>query len=44
VRQRAREARDAGRRLVESRDHADVLMREAEAAVVALRATLQRRA
>jgi hypothetical protein len=44
VRQRAREARDAGRRLVESRDHADVLMREAEAAVVALRATLQRTA
>jgi hypothetical protein len=48
VRQRAREARDAARRLVkygsELRDHADVLMREAEAAVAALRETMQRTA
>jgi galactokinase len=46
VRQRAREVRDAARRLVkhssELRDHADVLMREAEAAIAALRETMRR--
>ena len=44
MRQRAREARDAARRLVKHssalRDNADVLMREAEAAVAALRETI----
>ena len=44
MRQRAREARDAARRLVkhsgELQDNADVLMREAEAAVAALRETI----
>jgi hypothetical protein len=46
MRQRAREARDAARRLgkhsCELRDNADVLMREAEAAVAALRETILR--
>jgi hypothetical protein len=46
VRLRAREARDAARKLVkqsaESRDRADVLMREAEAATAALRETMVR--
>src|SRR5215475_13224113 len=48
IRQRAQEARDAARRLVKESqqltDHADVLMREAEAAVAALRETMQRTA
>ena len=46
--QRAREVRDAARRLVKESqqltDRADVLMREAEAAVAALRETMQRTA
>jgi hypothetical protein len=46
LRQRAKEARDAARRLVkesrQSRDRADVLMREAEAAIAAFRATMRR--
>jgi predicted RNA-binding Zn-ribbon protein involved in translation (DUF1610 family) len=46
VRQRAREARDAARKLVkksvQTRDRADVLMREAEAAIAALRETMWR--
>ena len=45
VRQRAREVRDVARRLVKDRrqlsDRADVLMREAEAAMAALRETMQ---
>ena len=48
VRLRAQEARDAARRLVKDsgqvRDQADVLMREAEATIAALRATMQRTA
>ena len=48
IRQRAQEARDAARRLVKESqqltDHADVLIREAEAAVAALRETMQRTA
>jgi len=48
VRQRAQEARDAARRLVKEsgqlRDRADVLMRESEAAIAALRETMQRTA
>ena len=47
VRLRARAARDAARRLVkqssELTDRADVLMREAEAAIAALRDTMRRR-
>jgi hypothetical protein len=46
VRRRAREVRDAAHKLVkqsaESRDRADVLMREAEAAIAALRETMSR--
>jgi hypothetical protein len=46
VRRRAREARDAARKLLkqsaQSRDLADVLMREAEAAIAMLRATMRR--
>lgn len=46
VRLRAHEVRDAARRLTKHssqlRDHADVLMREAEAAIAALRETMQR--
>src|SRR5262249_59295617 len=46
VRRRAQEARDAARHLVKQshqlRDNADVLIREAEAALHALRATLRR--
>jgi hypothetical protein len=46
LRQRAKEARDAARKLVkesrQSRDRADVLMREAEAAIAAFRATMRR--
>ena len=45
VRWRAREARAAARRLVKESqvsDQADVLMREAEAAIAALRETMQR--
>lgn len=46
VRLRAQEAREAARRLVKEssrlRDQADVLMREAEAAIAALRETMQR--
>jgi hypothetical protein len=46
VRERAREVRDAARRLVKHSsvlgDHADVLMREAEAAIAALRETMRR--
>ena len=48
VRRRAQDVRDVARRLVkesqQSRDRADVLMREAEAAVAALRETMQRTA
>ena len=48
IRQRAEEVRDAARRLVKESqqltDRADVLMREAEAAVAALRETMQRTA
>jgi len=48
IRQRAQEARDAASRLVKKSqqltDRADVLMREAEAAVAALRETMQRTA
>jgi hypothetical protein len=44
VRRRAREARDAAWRLIkrshELSDHSDVLMREAEAAIFALRETM----
>ena len=46
LRLRAQEARDAARKLVKEsgqlRDRADVLMREAEAAIAALRETMQR--
>jgi len=46
VRLKAQEVRDAARRLAkhssELRERADVLMREAEAAVAALRETMQR--
>jgi hypothetical protein len=46
VRQRAREARDAAQRLVkeshEAADRADVLLREAEAAIAMLRETMRR--
>jgi galactokinase len=46
VRRRAREARDAARKLVKQThqlsDVADVLMREAEAAITALRETMRR--
>src|SRR5262249_25134945 len=46
VRRRAQEVRDAARRLakhsIELRDNADVLMQEAEAALAALRETMQR--
>lgn len=46
VRQRAQDAREAARRLVKDssqlRDQADVLMREAEAAIAALRETMRR--
>jgi len=46
VRRRAHEVRDAARRPAkhssELRDLADVLMREAEAAIAALRETMQR--
>jgi len=45
VRLRAAETRDAARKLVmqryQSSDHADVLMRQAEAAVAALRSTMR---
>jgi hypothetical protein len=45
LRQRAKEARDAARKLVkesrQSRDRADVLIREAEAAISAFRATMK---
>jgi len=48
IRQRAEEVRDAARRLVKESqqltDRADVLMREAEAAVASLRETMQRTA
>lgn len=48
VRWRAQEVRDAGRRLAKRGsqlpDHADVLMHDAEAAVAALRETMQRTA
>ena len=48
IRQRAQEVRDTARRLVKESqqltDHADVLMREAEAAIAALRETMQRTA
>jgi len=47
VRQASRAVRDVARRLVKQsdqlRDHADVLMREAEAAIAALHATMRRR-
>jgi len=46
LRLRAQEARDAARKLVKEsgqlRDRADVLMHEAEAAIAALRETMQR--
>ena len=46
VRQRAQDAREAARRLVKDssqlRDQAEVLMREAEAAIAALRETMRR--
>jgi hypothetical protein len=46
VRRRAREARAAAQRLVKNShqlsDRADVLMREAEAAIAALRETMRR--
>jgi len=48
IRQQAQEVRDAARRLVKEShqptDRADILMREAEAAVAALRETMQRTA
>jgi len=48
VRRRAQALRDAARKLAkessELRDHADVLMQETEAALAALRETMQRTA